>query len=383
MQDLEHHWSSSVCQAMDIEVHSEEALQSALTTIRRLKIYPWQSISNQIAKIASTTAMLPHVVDDNQTTGKSKVSDIIDELSQHPFFVEKIDEDAEELPPMIEAIRQLKWAEDDGPDENAIKFKDEGNLYFKLKKFRKSIISYTVGIELNPKDVLLLAQLYHNRGTANVQLRNYRRALNDFERCRYIYPAYLKVYVKEAKCLQTLGKYDQCVQLCMNGLEQFNDDEALIRELRKAKEQKNLEECKQRQLQQDFQLKIKKRKAIHNIIKDMNIKLELNEDILELADLDDTQLYWKISFIETDRNRCHTIEKCPSTATFYSQMAYLEEEEGSELSRKVCEITKLYYELDSVTTIDIDWSQTLIDFLTDDRMVIRQPVLEFYLQPIA
>ncbi|KAI0984225.1 hypothetical protein GJ496_009493 [Pomphorhynchus laevis] len=39
IQDMEHHWSSSVCQAMNIEVHNEEALQSALTTIRRSKIY--------------------------------------------------------------------------------------------------------------------------------------------------------------------------------------------------------------------------------------------------------------------------------------------------------------------------------------------------------
>ncbi|KAI0980532.1 hypothetical protein GJ496_005839 [Pomphorhynchus laevis] len=54
---------------MDTKVHNEEALQLALTTIRRSKIYLWQSISDQIAEIASPTII--HVIADVAEKGAS------------------------------------------------------------------------------------------------------------------------------------------------------------------------------------------------------------------------------------------------------------------------------------------------------------------------
>ncbi|KAI0981523.1 hypothetical protein GJ496_004844 [Pomphorhynchus laevis] len=44
--DLELHWSSSVCQAIDIEAHNEDALQSALTTIRSGNRFPNNNTCN-------------------------------------------------------------------------------------------------------------------------------------------------------------------------------------------------------------------------------------------------------------------------------------------------------------------------------------------------
>ena len=39
-----------------------------------------------------------------------------EEMEKHPLFMTKpIDENAQDLPPAIEAIRQIKWDEDDTP----------------------------------------------------------------------------------------------------------------------------------------------------------------------------------------------------------------------------------------------------------------------------
>ena len=38
-----------------------------------------------------------------------------EEMEKHPFFMTKLPEDSTDLPPAVEALRQVKWDADDGP----------------------------------------------------------------------------------------------------------------------------------------------------------------------------------------------------------------------------------------------------------------------------
>ena len=48
--------------------------------------------------------------------------------------------------------------------------KDEGNDFFKKKKYRKAIDEYTEGIKQNSSDLMMNAVLYCNRATAHFYL---------------------------------------------------------------------------------------------------------------------------------------------------------------------------------------------------------------------
>ena len=64
--------------------------------------------------------------------------------------------------------------------EKAIKLKEEGNFYYKVKNYKKAIESYTNGLkEKIDDDKELLSVLHSNRATAHFYLQNYRSALND------------------------------------------------------------------------------------------------------------------------------------------------------------------------------------------------------------
>ena len=48
--------------------------------------------------------------------------------------------------------------------------KDEGNDFFKKKKYRKAIDEYTEGIKQDSSDLMMNAVLYCNRATAHFYL---------------------------------------------------------------------------------------------------------------------------------------------------------------------------------------------------------------------
>lgn len=57
--------------------------------------------------------------------------------------------------------------------ELAKTYKDDGNFYFKCKKYRDAISHYTTGIKQNCSNELK-AQLFNNRSAANYFLQNFK-----------------------------------------------------------------------------------------------------------------------------------------------------------------------------------------------------------------
>jgi hypothetical protein len=125
------------------------------------------------------------------TTGPSPVpKDTIDEklaaFDNVPLFMKSLPEDASDDPTMM-ALQSL--AHEGTPEgmstflnflnrifsglqmkEVASNFKDQGNEYFKGKRFREALGFYTQGIDAKPDDPPLLEALLSNRAACNLEL---------------------------------------------------------------------------------------------------------------------------------------------------------------------------------------------------------------------
>ena len=118
---------------------------------------------------------------------------VVQEMQQHPFFMKKVPEVGEPLPPMLEALQQLKYDPNENTTEGfklqlscfsivltfcfldlAVSYKDDGNFNFKLKKYRFAIANYTEGLNQKCGNKDIDASLHLNRAAANFHLSNYR-----------------------------------------------------------------------------------------------------------------------------------------------------------------------------------------------------------------
>ncbi|KAI0209497.1 Tetratricopeptide repeat protein 4 [Lamellibrachia satsuma] len=180
--------------------------------------------------------------------------ELAEELNQHPAFMQKIDL-SKPLTPEVEGLMAMKY-ESDSAQGNAESFKEDGNLNFKVKKYRWAIDNYTAGIKCRCADRLLNAILYSNRAAANIHLGNYRSALNDCTTARKFKPDHMKAVVKGVQCCVTLGEFEEGMKWCDFGLRLNPNDEVLLKlrdkadKLYRQKERDRRKELKKEQKQQ-------------------------------------------------------------------------------------------------------------------------------------
>lgn len=119
-------------------------------------------------------------------------------------------EPGDDIHPMLEGLQQLKFdPEDNSPEELAEKYKEDGNYWLKLKKYRISIMNYTEGIQQKHENNELIANLYNNRSAAHFFLQNYRSAIGDARLALQHKQDYAKVKIRILKCMMALKKYDE------------------------------------------------------------------------------------------------------------------------------------------------------------------------------
>ncbi|KAG1715955.1 hypothetical protein ID866_1179 [Astraeus odoratus] len=69
----------------------------------------------------------------------------------------------------VQALQSLAY--EGTPDEIAQNFKEQGNDYFKGKRYREAIGFYTQGLDAKPSESALLEALLCNRAACNLELR--------------------------------------------------------------------------------------------------------------------------------------------------------------------------------------------------------------------
>lgn len=145
-----------------------------------------------------------------QLSDKS-VDDVMEELNRSPFFMTKLDEsDGSGGQNMeLEALKALAY--DGEPQEIAENFKNQGNGQFKIKQYKAAIEYYNKGIAIDLDDPKIMSSLYLNRAACNLELKNYRKCINDcIDGLRYD-PKNVKAYYRMAKAFFTIEKLDEAL----------------------------------------------------------------------------------------------------------------------------------------------------------------------------
>jgi hypothetical protein len=109
------------------------------------------------------------------------------ELESLPLFMKSLPEDVSD-DPLISALQSLThegtpdgrhspiaidlpcWLVLSRVAEIALNFKEQGNSYFKGKRWREAVGFYTQGIDAKPTDKVLLEALHINRAACNLEL---------------------------------------------------------------------------------------------------------------------------------------------------------------------------------------------------------------------
>ncbi|GMH42930.1 hypothetical protein BSKO_10852 [Bryopsis sp. KO-2023] len=94
--------------------------------------------------------------------------------------------------------------------------RSRGNSFFQAGKYYEAEVAYTEGMDVlgdTREGRLVLAVLYSNRGAARLMLKKPQEALVDSQTAIEFNRKYIKAYQRGAKCLQTLGQFDEAKSL--------------------------------------------------------------------------------------------------------------------------------------------------------------------------
>lgn len=199
----------------------------------------------------------------NKTT-----DEVIEELNRLPFFMTKLDEtdgDGGENV-NLEALKSLAYEGD--PDEIASNFKNQGNDCYKVRKYKDAIIFYTKGLEINCDVDSINSALYLNRAACNLELKNYRRCIEDCKKVLMLDEKNIKACFRSGKAFYAIEKYDEAIKVLEYGLNVDPENRDLQKLLQQVqKRQETLAQLKAKKVQEEEQEKLK------NIVLENSIKL--------------------------------------------------------------------------------------------------------------
>ncbi|KAL1758742.1 hypothetical protein FB107DRAFT_271706 [Schizophyllum commune] len=181
------------------------------------------------------------------------------EFDKIPLFMKSLpEEDTEDA--TIAALQDLAY--EGTPDEVAQNFKEQGNDYFKGKRWREALGFYTQAIDAKPTDPALQEALLCNRAACNLELKNYGSVLRDCSKAITLNPRSAKAFYRSALALLALERAEDALDCCDRALA-FDANNLAMKGLReravKLIEQK---EAKKRAQQQREMEKLLMQKAL-------------------------------------------------------------------------------------------------------------------------
>lgn len=216
--------------------------------------------------------------------------DIVKELNRLPFFMTTLDETDGDIGENaeLEALRSLAYEGE--PDEVATNFKNQGNDCYKVKDYKNAIEYYTKGIEVDCGVDSINASLYSNRAACNLELKNYRRCIEDCKKVLIIDSKNIKACYRSGKAFFAVDRYEEAKEILQYGLTVDPENESMKDVLQKvidketkirlAKEQKQKEEELTKMKQTILENSIKLRH--YNIIRSSNPESFLKEAKMRL-----------------------------------------------------------------------------------------------------
>ncbi|KAJ3569356.1 hypothetical protein NP233_g5103 [Leucocoprinus birnbaumii] len=178
-----------------------------------------------------------------------------------PLFMKSLpDEDTENT--ALSALQSLAY--EGTPDEIALNFKEQGNEYFKGKRYREALGFYKQGVEAKPEDKTILEALLCNTAACNLELKNYGSVLRDCSKAISNNEKCSKAYYRSALALLALERVDEAVDCCQRCLA-FDQDNTGIRAVH------------------EKALKAKKEKEARELAREQRIKKEQEEKAIMAA----------------------------------------------------------------------------------------------------
>ncbi|KAF9246923.1 40S ribosomal protein S7 [Melanogaster broomeanus] len=132
-------------------------------------------------------------------------------LESLPLFMKSLpSEDPSDV--ALQALQSLVY--DGTPDEIAQNFKEQGNDYFKGKRYREAMGFYTQGLDVKPTDTAVQEALYCNRAACNLELKNYGSVLRDCSKALLINANSSKAFYRSATALLALDRLEEALDCC-------------------------------------------------------------------------------------------------------------------------------------------------------------------------
>ncbi|KAH8830202.1 hypothetical protein DL96DRAFT_1461291 [Flagelloscypha sp. PMI_526] len=197
------------------------------------------------------------------------IEETLAEWDSIPLFMKSLPtEDVDDS--KLAALQSLVF--DGTPDEVASNFKDQGNDYFKGKRYREAVGFYTQGIDANPTDASIMEALLNNRAACNLELKNYGSVLRDCSRSLGINQKSSKAFYRSALALHALERFEEGIDCCHRCLV-FDPDNIAVRQLearlissKEAKEKREREKAerkrKEMEMKEKFDVAFKQRNIL-------------------------------------------------------------------------------------------------------------------------
>lgn len=194
-----------------------------------------------------TTAPLRDILDEYKD---KPVEDVLKELNKVPFFMTQM---PDEESPAVEALKAMAYEGE--PHEIAQNFRTQGNDCFKTKQYQDAITFYTKALDQNCKDDEIELACLGNRAQANLELKNFRRAINDCTKVLERNPKNVKAWYRSAKAFLLLDRNDEAITCADYGLQvdSSNTDLQTIKDSASKRKQKLWEMQEARRMRQELE----------------------------------------------------------------------------------------------------------------------------------
>lgn len=203
------------------------------------------------------------------------------ELKDHPAFMKELPKDGE-LPPLVEALQSLKYDPNENTaEELACSYKEDGNVNFKMKKYRWAIQSYTEGIKQDCGNAEINAQLYSNRAASHYHLGNYRSSLNDCLKAIEFKDDHMKALIRAAQCCCHLEEFINAIKWCDHGLKLLPTEKTLAELKSQAEKGKKRLDMQRRKATMQEKAVAKRTRELIEAIKKKNIRIDGQIDCAE------------------------------------------------------------------------------------------------------
>ncbi|KAK0453289.1 40S ribosomal protein S7 [Armillaria borealis] len=195
------------------------------------------------------------------------VEEKLAELDSVPLFMKSLPEDTDDV--AIAALQELAY--EGTPDEQAQNFKEQGNEYFKGKRYREALGFYSQGVDAKPTDAVLQEALLCNRAACNLELQNYGSVLKDCSKALTLNPKSSKAYYRSAMALVSLQRVDEAIDCCTRCLEHDVDNKGVRGVLERATKIKVEKERKEKERQERLRKEQEAQRKINSAFKERNI----------------------------------------------------------------------------------------------------------------